>query len=170
VNRAAVLLLSALALAGCERESAPTPADEPVAAAAPRAAPKPGEWAFGMGRNSVEMVHLPTGKPESVDLRLVCAQGDGVLVVLPKLKPVASEERLTIGAGGDAHVLVATRAPQGVQAEGPVTEGLLLAIESGAPIVVNHGAQEAGPFASPPQALRRAFADSCRGFVRRGEI
>lgn len=170
MNRPLVLLLAAVALAGCK--PAPLAEDPPPepSAALPAAAPKPGEWAFGMGRNSVEMVHLPTGRPESVDLRLVCAQGDGFLAVLPKLKPVASEERLTIGAGGDAHALVATAAPRGVQASGPVTEGLLAAIESGQPISVNHGAQNAGPFASPPEALRRAFADSCRKFVRRGEI
>ncbi|MES2033884.1 MAG: hypothetical protein V4466_06900 [Pseudomonadota bacterium] len=166
MNRGLVLLLATVAIGGCQREGAPSRAEAP----APKAAPRPGEWAFGMGRNSVEMVHLPTGKPESADLRLVCAQGDGFLVVLPTFKAVASEERLTIGAGGEAHALAATAAPRGIQASGPVSEGLLAAIESGAPISVNHGAQSAGPFVSPPEALRRAFADSCRGFVRRGEI
>ena len=101
--------------------------------------------------------------------RLVCAVGQGFLVLLPGLQQVGSEERLTLGAGAVAHGLVATAAETGVQATGPIDDELLAVFESAEPIGVNHGYQNAGPF-EPPAALRRAFADSCRKLRARGEV
>lgn len=171
--RIAAAAITLMALAACGQQPA-TRAKEGPGAASPEA-PRPAVasksgWVFGMGRNSVEIAHLVGGRPDDIDLRLVCAQGDGFLLLAPKLKPVASEERLTIGAGGDAHALVAAPGKVGVQAVGPVDETLLKAIESGQPIVINHGAQSAGPYEAPPEALRRGFADTCRKLTRRGEI
>jgi len=171
--RIALASLALMALAGCDQQPA-TRAKEAPAPSAPEA-PRPAVasqsgWVFGMGRNSVEIAHLVGGRPDDIDLRLVCAQGDGFLLLAPGLKAVASEERLTIGAGADAYTLVAAAGKVGVQATGPVDEALLRAIESGQPIAVNHGAQSVGPFEAPPEALRRGFADTCRKLTRRGEI
>ena len=168
--RVVPLLMLALGLVACERpaETPPAPA-RPSVAAKPAAAKPAAEWAFGMGKNSVEMVHLVGGDSKKPDLRMVCAVGQGFLILLPELKQVDSEERLTLGAGAIAHGLVATAAERGVQATGLIDEELLAVFDSAEPIGVNHGYQNAGPF-EPPAALRRAFADSCRKLRTRGEV
>lgn len=169
--RAVLPLLLTLGLVACSppaEQPAPAPAPAPIETPV---APKPvaSEWAFGSGENSVEIVHMIGGDPTQPDLRMVCATGQGFLIVLPKLTQVDSEERLTIGAGSIAHGLVATAAAQGVQATGPIDEELLSVFDSGEAIGVNHGYQNAGPF-EPPPALRRAFADSCRKLRSRGQV
>lgn len=55
-------LVLALGLAACEQRAAEAPK--------PAAAPTPSEWAFGMGKNSVEMVHFIDGDTKNPDLRL----------------------------------------------------------------------------------------------------
>ena len=169
--RALVALVLTLGVVACT-QPAPTPAPKPKAELAP-VPPAPqkaaAEWAFGKGRNSVEIVHLVGGDPKKADLRMVCAAGQGFLVLLPGLKHVASEERLTLGAGAIAHGFASTAAAQGVQATGPIDDELLSVFESDEPIGVNHGYQNAGPF-TPPAALRRAFAEQCRELRTRGAV
>lgn len=169
--RAVLPLVLALGVVACS-----PPAGEPAPRPAPELAPVPPapqkaatEWAYGTGKNSVEIVHLVGGDPARPDLRMVCASGSGFLIILPGLAQVASEERLTIGAGSIAHGFVATAAPEGVQATGPIDDELLSVFESAEPIGVNHGFQNAGPF-TPPAALRRAFADTCRTLRTRGSV
>lgn len=156
---AAVAVL--LALAACDRPAAKAPALPPITES---------PWAIGMGRNSVELVHGVEGNPKAADLRLVCALGDGFLVVVPGFKPVASEERLTIGSGEHAQALVAAPAGTGVQATGPIDDDLLAVFDNGGPISINHGAQNAGPFTAPPEATRRIFADTCRKLRSKGAV
>lgn len=159
-----------LALAGCDRP-APKPAVKPAEAAKPKLpAIKASEWAVGMGRNSVELAHFPKGDQEHADLRLVCAQGDGFLAVVPGFKPVASEERLNIGSGDQVFTLVATAAKAGVQATAPIEDALLAVFDSGGPININHGFQNAGPFAAPPEGARRIFTETCRKLRSQGSI
>jgi hypothetical protein len=169
--RAVLPILLALGLVACSPPAAdPTPKSKPELAPIPDAPQKAaGEWAFGTGKTSVEIVHLIGGDPSTPDLRMVCAAGEGFLILLPTLKQVDSEERLTLGAGDIAHGFVATAAAQGVQATGPIDEELLSVFESAEPIGVNHGYQNAGPF-NPPAALRRAFAESCRKLRARGSV
>ena len=169
--RAALSLLLALGLVACSPPAEPSrPAPKTDLAPVPAAPQKPAsEWAFGTGKTSVEIVHLVGGDPTKPDLRMVCAAGQGFLILLPTLKQVDSEERLTLGAGDIAHGFVATAAAQGVQATGPIDDELLSVFESAEPIGVNHGYQNAGPF-TPPAALRRAFADTCRKLQARGAV
>ncbi|MDP2260694.1 MAG: hypothetical protein Q8J89_13365 [Caulobacter sp.] len=169
--RALVPLLLTLGVVACSPPAeAPAPKPESELAPVPPAPQKAAaEWAYGTGENSVEIVHLVGGDPARPDLRMVCASGQGFLILLPGLTPVDSEERLTIGAGAIAHGLVATAAAQGVQAKGPIDDELLSVLESAEPIGVNHGFQNAGPF-TPPPALRRAFADTCRKLRTRGAV
>jgi hypothetical protein len=171
--RALVPLLLTLGVVACSPPAAePAPKPKPEAELAP-VPPAPqqaaADWAFGKGQNSVEIVHMVGGDPTKPDLRMVCASGQGFLILLPRLKQVPSEERLTIGAGAIAHGFVATPAAEGVQARGPIDDELLSVFESDAPIGVNHGYQNAGPF-TPPDALRRAFADTCRQLRARGAV
>lgn len=165
-----LLTLGAVACSPPAAGPAPTPAPGPAPVEA-SARPKPAasDWAFGSGKNSVEIVHMVGGDPARPDLRMVCASGQGFLILLPMLTPVDSEERLTLGAGAIAHGFVATAATRGVQASGPIDDALLSVFESEEPIGVNHGYQNAGPF-TPPTALRRAFADSCRKLRARGAV
>lgn len=154
--RAVLIGLAGLAVAACE---APQTTRAPAMASAPH-------WAFAIGKNSVEMVWLTDTETAESSLRMVCARGEGFLVAAPAFKPVGSEDRLSIGAGDDAFALVAVAAdgPQGpfVKATGPIDEPLLAALESGRPIAASYGAQTFGPVDTPPEAMRRAFADTCR--------
>lgn len=157
--RAVMIGLMGLTLAACE---APAPAP---AAKAPPTVRAP-HWAFAIGKNSVEMAWLTDMETADAPLRMVCARGEGFLVAAPAFRPIGSEERLSIGAGDDAFALVAVAAegPRGsfVKATGPIEEPLLTALESGRPIAASYGAQTFGPVESPPEAMRRAFADTCR--------
>lgn len=155
-----------LTLSACDR-----PAPKPAEAAKPALpAIETSEWAVGMGRNSVELAHFPKGDPKRADLRLVCAQGDGFLAVVPGFKPVASEERLNIGSGDQVHTLVATAGKVGVQATGPIEDALLAVFDSGGPISINHGFQNAGPFPAPPESARRIFTETCRKLRTQGSV
>jgi len=151
----ALIVLAGLALAGCKPAAAPAPA--PSAAA---------RWAFGVGKNSVEMAWVTDAATAEAPISLVCARGEGLMVVARAFRPIGSEERLTLGAGDDAFALVAGNvadpAATLVRATAPADELLLTAIASGRPISASYGAQRYGPIAAPPQALRRAFADTCR--------
>ena len=155
--RLALIALTGLALAGCK--PAPAPAPAPTASGG-------AHWAFGIGKNSVEMAWVADAATADAPISLVCARGDGIMVVARAFRPIGSEERLTIGAGDDAFALVAVNvADPGatlVRATGPADDALLTAIASGRPISASYGAQHFGPVEAPPQALRRAFADTCR--------
>jgi len=161
--RAASCLLAALLLSACGPDPS-QPASPP--AAAPATTPDPNGWAFAIGKNSVEMAWMTETMPGRSPLRLVCARNDGFMVEAATLTPVASEERLSIGAGDTVVALVAV-AGQGahgprIRATGPVDEGLLTALTAGGPISISYGAQTYGPLAVAAPALRRAFAETCR--------
>lgn len=154
----ALIVLAALALAGCKPAATPAPT--------PSAAASTARWAFGVGKNSVEMAWVTNAETAEAPLSLVCARGDGLMVVAKAFRPIGSEERLTLGAGDDAFALVAGNVADPdatlVRATAPADDLLLTAIASGRPISASYGAQHFGPIAAPPQALRRAFADTCR--------
>lgn len=151
--RALLPVLAVLALAGCEK---PKPAPAP--------APKPGpevktDWSMVISGGGLAIVHAPGGKE---DLRLYCTVDGKVGAQAPTLKPIASEERFSLGAGGEAHVLVADPASGAVVAEGPMDDALITTLASGKPISASYGAQTLGPFAAPPTDLRATFAANCR--------
>lgn len=161
--RTAAILLTALVLTGCG-PGAPAPKSAPDVVTA--AVPGPNGWAFAIGKNSVELAWMTQAMPGGSPLRLICARGDGIMVVAATLTPIASEERLSVGAGDEplALVAVAAETPHGavIRATGPADETFLTALETGGPIAVSYGAQHYGPLAAPAEAMRRAFADTCR--------
>ncbi|ATQ43813.1 hypothetical protein [Caulobacter mirabilis] len=182
MRKAAVLTVAAaVVLAGglvaCERKPDLRPAAEPERPApkAPAAAKAPkvktnSDWAFGRGQNSVEIVHLPGGDVDRADLRLVCAKGDGFMIWAPTFKRETGRNRLAVEGGGEVQGLVVADVAKGVQATGPITGGLLAIVESGKPLTISHGTQALGPLEAPPEGMRRAFADICRGLYRAGEV
>ncbi len=166
MRAAAVLALALIGPAACSPPAEKAAA--PAAPAGPAAATGP-EWVFGMGKNSVELTRLIGGKADDPELRLICARGEGFTLLAPKVTAVGSEERLSLGADGAVVALVATTAKAGVKAAGPI-DGDLLAILSGkAPLSLSYGATNAGPFA-PPDAARRAFAETCRKLQLSGQV
>ena len=157
--RAATFLLALLALGACEQPAAPTPQPAP----APPATPEPG-WTLNVTGTGLALAHGPADR---VDLRLFCRRDGQFGAEAPLLSPIASEERFSLGAGGDAFVLVAApvEGAAGVSAEGPIEEGLLAAIESGQPVGASYGAHTVGPLAAPPADMRASFVSSCRAIL-----
>ena len=146
-----------LALNACK----PSPPTAPPAASAKPV--KTTGWALGVGRRSVEMVNIPaSGDSRDSDLSLICAKGDGFLVLLPRLKAATGETFLTVAAGDRSHTLSVKPFEHGVQASGPLNESLLVIFEGAAPFRFQMGGRVAGPYPPPPEAMRRAFAVTCR--------
>lgn len=124
-----------------------------------KAAPPPANWSLNVTGGGLAMIHASEGKE---DLRLYCTVDGKVGAQAPTLKVIASEERFSLGAGSEAHVLVADPASGAVVAEGPMDDGLITTLASGKPISASYGAQTLGPFAPPPADLRATFAANCR--------
>ncbi len=151
------LMIAVLLLASCGRTESPVAplASEPVAA-------EPAQWnLLSSGGGAALVIDDDAGKTV---LRLFCAAGSGKLVVnVPGFDPIASEERLSFGQGGEAEALVADSsgdsARGGVTAEGPVPVNLS-ALLSGR-VSASYGAQVSGPHPAPPQDLVTAFAGAC---------
>jgi uncharacterized membrane protein len=161
------MLLAAALLLGCgQREAA-----EQNAAAARGAPTRIGNseapatnarWDLQSSGEGVALAFLTAG--ETAAVRMFCPAGARQLIVnVPAFRPIASEERLSFGSGGEAHALVAD--PRGDAQRGGVTgtgavPGDLAALISG-PISVSYGAQNSGPHPAPPQNLAAAFAAAC---------
>lgn len=97
-------------------------------------------------------------------VHLFCPARSGKLVVnVASFKPIASEERLSLGSGGDVVALVADSGGDalrgGVTGEGPVPAELA-AILAG-PISASYGAQRVGPLPLTAEADRNAFLTAC---------
>jgi hypothetical protein len=100
-------------------------------------------------------------------LALFCPAGSGEIVVnVPAFRPVASEDRMSVGSGGTVFALVADTAGDkergGVTGRGAFPAANLATILAGAGgIAVNYGAQNSGPYAPPPAAVARDFLAGC---------
>ncbi|HWT12029.1 MAG TPA: hypothetical protein VN231_04690, partial [Allosphingosinicella sp.] len=103
-----------------------------------------------------------------LQLTLFCPNGSGDFIVnVPALRPIASEERMTFGAGGTAVTLVADPSGDpgrgGVTGRGPFPAELPAILAGPEGISVSFGAQNSGPHGTPPADLARAFLAGCRG-------
>ncbi|HEU4705028.1 MAG TPA: hypothetical protein VFS45_04905 [Sphingomicrobium sp.] len=158
-----LIVTAALLLAGCRERAAdpgdsepgPSPQSAPAAATGLR-------WGLQSGDEGVALALASA--PGTAAIRLFCAAGGQRLVVnVPKFRPIASEERLSFGSGGEVVALVADpRAdPQrgGVSGTGAVP-GDLAALIAG-PVSASYGAQSSGPHPAPPSDLARAFVAAC---------
>lgn len=117
------------------------------------------DWSLSVTGGGLAIIHAPAGKE---DLRVYCTADGRVGAQAPTLKPIASEERFSLGAGNEAHILVADPASGAVVAEGPMNDALIATLGGGRPISASYGAQTLGPFAAPPEDLRNTFAANCR--------
>lgn len=107
---------------------------------------------------------LPAAAGGATAIRLFCAAGQGRLLVnVPSFRPIASEERLSFGGGGDAVALVADprgdRQRGGVSGTGAVPANLP-ALLAGA-VSASYGNQSSGPHPAVPRDHAAAFARAC---------
>lgn len=148
-------------------ESQPSAAQAGAAPAAPPAAAGPSGdetasgWDLQSGGEGVALVLAGRDRPA---IRLFCPTGGKKLVVnVPGFRPIGSEERLSLGSGGEAAALVADsrgdRQRGGVTAAGAVPDELG-ALVRGA-VSASYGAQRSGPHPAPPRALSSAFVAAC---------
>lgn len=170
---ARLVLLAPLALAACDApdRQAPEPAANeaaPIAAknaAQPSAAERPsGQWDL-LSSGEGDGLHFTDAAGETRALLFCEAGGNTILVNVRGFDPVASEERMTFGAGGDVVTLVAgpTGDPLrgGVSGAGPVPAALPAILADPEGIGVNYGYQNIGPLPPVPADRARAFAGAC---------
>ncbi len=166
---------SLLLLGACARpdNAPPAPANDssandavpPAANAQAPAQPAPGAgWDLQSSGEGTALALMAA--PGSPRLRLFCpARGNRILVNVPAFHPVASEERLSFGSGGEVVALVADTAGDrqrgGVSGTGSVPANLAALIAG--PVAINYGAQNSGPHPAPPANLARNFIAACTG-------
>lgn len=153
--------LTAALLAGCGRAPDNSSAGDPPPAGAPAEPSGAAGWGLQSSGEGVALELLADGRPA---LRLSCPAGRSQLVVnVAAFEPIGSEERLSIGSGGEALALVADsrgdRQRGGVTAEGPVP-GNLAALVAG-PVSASYGSQSSGPHEAPAANLAAAFVAAC---------
>lgn len=161
---AASLLLSACAGAADDQAApagnAATPVAPPPTARPGR--PSQGGWDLQSSGEGAALVLLSA--PDRAAIRLFCpSAGNRLLVNVPGFRAVGSEERLSVGSGGEVATLVAdTRGDRqrgGVTGSGEVPANLAALIVG--PVAVNYGAQNSGPHPAPPAELARSFVAAC---------
>lgn len=165
---------AAMLLAGCQNRdegAEPPPVDRPPTGGIEGPSPAQQNVADGLAANwdlrlsdeGIALALMP--KSRRAAIRFFCPAGGRRLIVnVPAFRPIASEERLSLGSGGDAVALVADsrgdRQRGGVTGVGevPADLGALVA----GPLSASYGAQRSGPHPPPPRALSRAFLAACR--------
>lgn len=161
--RLTALLVAGSMLLGCARGDGDAVSNELPDGADPAEA----DGAEGSGWNLQSDragVSLVLGPGADAAIRLVCPAGvSNLLVNVPSLSPVASEERLSFGSGGEVVALVADIRGDaergGVSGAGAVPDNLA-ALLSG-PVSVSYGSQTSGPHQAPPEQLASAFVAAC---------
>lgn len=118
------------------------------------------ESATGDGGTGLRFVR----KGGALEMSIACMEAPKRLVVsVPALKPIGSEERFSLGLGNEPVTLVAdpTRQQQGVTAEGAVPANFGNLLEGAKEIGGMYGNQQIGPHPAPPKALVQALAEQC---------
>ena len=138
-------------------QGAASPVDTPLRPATPKAEAATGEW---RGENGT-LTYFDAESGTAV-MQLAC-RASRLTVTLPGVRPIASEERLSFGGGGDIEVLVAdaeTEAEQ-VTANGPVDspDRLRAFLEAGPG--ASYGATAIGPLVPVPSDQSRALIEDC---------
>ena len=157
--RAALSVLTLLALAGCGRAA-------PSGSAAPPAPPS--RWSTIVTGAGMALAYAPESpSAQTPPIRLSCARNPGVFqVAVEKIIPISSEDRLSVGFDGAPFALAVTpeslKSPEGVEAAGPITQDLLVMMQTARVIQGAYGATRFGPYDAPPPAMLESFAQDCR--------
>lgn len=157
--RASLSVLTLLALAAC----GPAPTDGRQAPPAP-----PSRWSAIVTGAGMALAYAPEApSAQTPPIRLSCARDPAEFrVAVEKIIPIGSEDRLSVGFGGEPFALVVTpeslTAPEGVEATGPITQDLLIVLQTATKIQGVYGATRFGPYDAPPPSMLAALAQACR--------
>lgn len=161
------LLLSCLALAACQpaddvsgergESNVADPPSTPLRPASPERPAASGSWAIDGGR----LAYTPD-EQDGAAMTIAC-QGGAILVSLPGVAPIGSEERLSFGGGGEIETLVVSQpgSTKGVEGLGPAPEPKRLEALLRAGPGASYGATALGPVAPVPDDLARKFVAAC---------
>ena len=157
-------LMGVLVLAACGQEAPQPPIDEGESAAPMPEAPPTGP---GWTRvSSGEGAALRLEEDGALVASIACLRNPArLLAETDRFEPVMSEDRFTLGVGGEAYALAADLEDgreQGVAASGEIPADMLDRLEAGGEITFNYGALNLGPFVAVPEADRAAFVAECR--------
>lgn len=155
--QASLSVLALLALAACG-PAAPTGTQAPPAA--------PSRWSTIVTGAGMALTYAPESpSAQTPPIRLSCAR-DVFQVAVEKIIPISSEDRLSVGFDGAPFALAVTpqslTAPEGVEAAGPITQDLLVMLQTARVIQGSYGATRFGPYDAPPAAMLERFAHGCR--------
>ena len=153
-----LVIIAALAVTACG-QPAPEPADAPPPVAPAAETPDEPRWIDG---GDAAILVMQDARRETV-ISLACPQ-DQLSVDGATLDAIGSEDRLTLGVGGEAFALAAQPVvgEPGVRALGPAPEGLYAAIARAGPLSLNYGAQVVTAPQLPVDLAAR-FANACGG-------
>lgn len=164
--RTLLLTAALLTLAACGREEAPAPAETPTAPVEPLPVPsRPPLVQPPEAPVSMAFVDAAGGER----LQLACRDDGSLHITVPGFEPIASEERLTIGAGDEAftHVADLEASGPGVTGGGALDADLIARLARGEPVRAVYGAQSVGPLQAAQPPLLAAFTERCRGLLGR---
>ncbi|MDO8378605.1 hypothetical protein [Phenylobacterium sp.] len=157
--RASLSVLTLLALAACGRAPASGPQPPPA---------PPSHWSTIVTGAGTALAYAPeTPSLQTPPIRLSCARDPAEFrVAVEKIIPIGSEDRLSVGFDGEPFALAVTpeslTAPEGLEATGPITQDLLIVLQTARVIQGSYGATRFGPYDAPPAAMLNAFAQGCR--------
>ena len=160
-----VLLAILCGAAACERAPAPEPAADVAPPPVEEPAIHPGlSWSARVTGAGVSLVLSDAaGAPL---LHLACVRDRAAMTAeVHGFEPIGSEERLTLGVGGEPFVCVAdptAERPSGVQAEAPIRAELLARLEDANEVSAVYGAQTLGPHLPPDPESTALFVSACR--------
>ena len=161
--RAVLLVAALLGLAACGRE------ETPAATAPVEPLPVPSKPPLVQPPEAPVMLAFVDASGTE-RLQLACrADGPGLQITVPDFEPIASEERLTIGAGDEAftHVADLEASGPGVTGGGAIDPDLLDRLARGEPVRAVYGARSVGPLQAARPRLLAAFTERCRGLSDR---
>lgn len=164
-----ICILTALLVSCSNEENAPTTPPEssdptttiPSSISGKPVAPEP-KWKLLSSGEGASLALETTGR--TAIMRLFCPSGENILKVnVQSFRPISSEERLTVGSGKSVVTLVAGASGDpllgAVSGTGEIPTNLAALING--QISVNYGAQNSGPYVSPPEDLAKDFVTAC---------
>ncbi|MCM8558006.1 hypothetical protein [Sphingomicrobium sediminis] len=119
-------------------------------------------WRFQESANGARLFYVSETNPASQVMILTCPIGvDRLIVRLPEVVPVGSEERLTIGHGNDLAVLMVDpmRDNGSVAGRGPIPDNLDTMLKQG--IAAAYGSYSLGDLPAVPGETSARFISAC---------
>ena len=156
--QALLSVLTLLALAACGRGPP----------AGPQAPAPPSRWSTIVTGAGMALSYAPEApSAQTPPIRLSCGRDPAVFqVAVEKIIPISSEDRLSVGFDGAPVALAVTpdslAAPEGIEAAGPITQDLLVMMQTARVIQGAYGATRFGPYDAPPADMLARFAQGCR--------